>query len=68
MNPALTPISAVRAMTTEQLVAYAKEHSHLTILEREMLQRLESLNRRESRRERRVQSIVDWAKGREMQS
>ena len=67
MNPALTPISAVRAMTTEQLVAYAKEHSHLTILEREMLQRLESLNRRESRRER-VQSIVDWAKGREMQS
>ena len=67
MNPALTPISAVREMTTEQLVAYAKEHSHLTILEREMLQRLESLNRRESRRER-VQSIVDWAKGREMQS
>jgi hypothetical protein len=67
MNPALTPISAIRVMSNAQLVAFAKEHSHLTILEREMLQRLESVTRQESRREK-IQSIVDWAKGREMQS
>lgn len=67
MNPALTPISAVRAMSNTQLVAFAKEHSHLTILERELLKRMEDVTRQESRRER-IQSIVDWAKGREMQS
>lgn len=67
MNPALTPISAIRLMNNAQLVAFAREHNHLTILEREMLQRLEDVTRAENRREK-IQSIVDWAKGREMQS
>jgi hypothetical protein len=67
MNPALTPISEVRAMSNAQLVAYAKEHSHLTILERELLKRMEDVTRHESRREK-IQSIVDWARNREMQS
>lgn len=43
MNPALTPLSQIREMTNAELVAFAKEHSSLTILEREFLRRLESM-------------------------
>jgi hypothetical protein len=64
MNPALTPISEVRTMSNAQLVAFAKEHSMLTILERELVKRLEANIKHETRRDR-IQSIVDWAKGRE---
>ncbi len=75
MNPALTPISEIRTMNPEQLIAYAKEHSQLTILEREMLIRLEQFVKAERTkqilnkivhdpRDKKVQGIVDWAKQR----
>jgi hypothetical protein len=51
-------------MSNAQLVAFAKEHSMLTILERELVKRLEANIKHETRRDR-IQSIVDWAKGRE---
>lgn len=44
MNPALTPLSQIREMTNAELVAFAKEHSTLTILEREFLSRMEKDN------------------------
>ena len=41
MNPALTPISRIREMSNAELIAFAKEHSHLTILEQEFLWRMD---------------------------
>lgn len=67
MNPALTPISEVRNMSNARLITFAKEHSILTILERELVKRLEANVKHETRREK-IQSIVDWAKGREMRT
>ena len=41
MNPALTPLSRIREMTNTELIAFAKEHGTLTILEREFLRRMD---------------------------
>lgn len=43
MNPALTPLSQIREMTNAELVAFAEEHSTLTILEREFLRRMKEM-------------------------
>lgn len=45
MNPALTPLSRIREMSNAELVAFAKEHSTLTILEREFLRRMEHMSK-----------------------
>lgn len=44
MNPALTPLSQIREMSNAELVAFAKEHSTLTILEREFLRRMDGVS------------------------
>lgn len=43
MNPALTPLSRIREMSNAELIAFAKEHSHLTILEQEFVKRMGEL-------------------------
>lgn len=75
MNPALTPVSRIREMTNTELVAFAKEHSHLTILEREFVKRIELYVAIDVRRatlstdyrkesDPAVQRLVDWARSR----
>ena len=61
MNPALTPLSRIREMTNAELVAFAKEHSHLTILEQEFVKRLSVKTNAEAHHERYTAGILNGA-------
>jgi hypothetical protein len=50
-------------MSNERLVAFAKEHSMLTILERELVARMDAINKQQARKDK-VQSLFNWAKER----
>ena len=82
MNQAIVPITRLRTMSAAELVAVARKFDHLSILEAELLKRLEAFVQEEARKQERterffrrvdeqvdpqVRKIVDWAKQKEVQ-
>lgn len=79
MNPALISISSMRTMSNLDLIKSARQFDRLSILETELLKRLDVLEQEEIRKRERtlkfmartkedqeVRTIVDWAKAREV--
>ena len=70
MNAALVPLARIRIMSNADLITTARKFDRLSILEGELLKRLEAYVKEEQRKEVRtrrfmnpdVKGIVDWAK------
>ena len=57
MNQAIVPITRLRTMSAAELVAVARKFDHLSILEAELLKRLEAFVQEEARKQERTEKF-----------